>query len=227
MPRRTIAILLAFLLPLLLTLPATAKTQEDPRIELLNSAELEPTGPGSDELDAYLDNLMADIFLGLLPEDVSDKGDEAVDEALEGLTTCEKTVACYNYVMDTVTYGSHLAYLDTPLGDTTCRAIYRKYGDVEGFGAVALTAGKGMCNAYASAFLLMARKIGLTGELVAGYTVSRGGSYAFHEWAEITIDETVYVFDPQLDQSYRRQGLGSYDNFCRTYEQIKGRYAKE
>lgn len=50
--------------------------------------------------------------------------------------------------------------------------------------------------------------------------------YAYHKWAEITIDGTAYAFDPQLDQSYAQKGLGEYSNFCKTYEQINGRYIK-
>ena len=57
-------------------------------------------------------------------------------------------------------------------------------------------------------------------------TRSAGGGYAYHKWAEITIDGTAYAFDPQLDQSYAQKGLGEYSNFCKTYEQINGRYIK-
>lgn len=184
----------------------TQKKQSNPKADILNSAELDPQEPQSPDLAAYLDELM--------PELINDDMD-----------TYEKIKACYDYVKNNTKYGSHLANLDAKIGDTTCRAIDRKYGSVEGYGAVALVARVGMCNAYASAFILMARKIGLDAYLVTGSTKSRGG-YAYHEWCEIKIGGTAYVFDPQLDQSLKKSGLKEYLVFCATYDQISGRYIK-
>ena len=117
----------------------------------------------------------------------------------EDMTTYEKVVACYDYLTDNMRYGS---------------------------GAVALTSNYGLCNGYAAGFILLTRAIGLDADLVTGQTRSAGGGYAYHKWAEITIDGTAYAFDPQLDQSYAQKGLGEYSNFCKTYEQINGRYIK-
>lgn len=185
-----------------------AEEEEEPSCSvILNEAELDPESPESEELEEYVDDLLGELT------------DEDMD-------TYEKVLSCYDYLVDTVSYGSHLRYLDTSLGDTTCQAIYDRYGEVEGFGAVALSAGVGMCNAYASAFILMTRSLGLDSHLVEGSTRSGSGSYAYHKWAEIDIDGETYVFDPQLEQSLRRHGLPDYSVFCKTYAEIPGRYIR-
>lgn len=217
--KKILAFLLTICFSLGSALPAAAVEQD--RIDLMNEAELTVVSPGSADLDEYLDALMMEIFYDLAPEDEEDP-----DWFVANLTTYEKAEACYDYLIENVSYGSHVANLGTAIGNTTCRAIDRIYGSVEGYGAVALTAEVGMCNAYASAFILMARKIGLKASLAKGYTRRRGGGWAYHEWAEITIGETVYAFDPQLDQSLSKQGLGEDIIFFKTYGEIPGRYSK-
>lgn len=174
---------------------------------LLNSAGLSPADADSSELDTYVDNLLTQILT-------------------EDMNTYDKVKACYDYLVDNVSYGSHMKYLGTALGDTTCRAIYNGYGEVEGFGAVALTANVGMCNAYASAFILMTRAIGLDSHLVEGSTGSARGGYTYHKWAEVDIDGATYVFDPQLEQDLRVSGMAEYSVFCKTYDQVPGRYIR-
>lgn len=183
------------------------KAPADPRAKIINSTELKPLSPKSEELEQYMLDIMDDIIT-------------------EDMTTYQQVKACYDYIIANTSYGSHTSRLGTPIGSVTCAEITKLYGVVEGYGAVALSSKVGMCNAYASAFILMAREIGLDANLVKGYTKSRGGGYAYHEWAEVNIDGTVYVFDPQLDQSLTRAGLGEYNVFCKTYEQISGRYSK-
>lgn len=210
--RRGICTVLATLL-LLTALPvgAFAAQDADSPIDLLDEAELNPVSPRSEALDALLDDIMDDIFA----------------ETDEDLDTYGQVKACYDYLVANVRYGSHTANLGAMVNDSvSCRSIYSSYGAVEGFGAVALTARVGMCNAYASAFILMARKIGLDAYLVKGSTRSGGGGYAYHEWAEIKIDDSVYVFDPQLEQNLVAAGLPRYTVFCRTYSEIPGRYSK-
>ena len=225
--KRTATLLLTLCLLLSLPLSATAQSPRERFAHAVNSVPLNPVSPASPDLDALLDEIMYEIFTGLLPEELAQRGDAAeIAAAIESLTTYEKTLTCYNYVVATVSYGSHTAHLNTPVGNTTARAISRSHGAIEGFGAVALTARVGMCNAYASAFILMARKIGLDAYLVTGTTRNGGGGYAYHEWAEIRIDGQIFVFDPQLDQSLARQGLGSHNIFGKTYADLPGRFNK-
>lgn len=226
--RRLVSALLAVALVCVLTTGALAA--EDVRADILNQAELSPVSPQSAALDRYLDELLPEVLAGVAQDDASEEDDEdkVIDDADKDteLTTYEQVKACYDYLTATVSYGSHTANLGTPVGDTTCRSIYRSYGEVEGFGAVALTARVGMCNAYSAAFILMVREIGLDARLVEGQTKSGGGGYAYHKWAEVVIDDVIYVFDPQLEQDLTAAGLPAYSVFCKTYDQIPGRYIK-
>lgn len=187
---------------------APAQTNVSPEQALLDGASLgDPKAPSSAALDGVVTSVMDEI--------VSD-----------GMGTYEKVKACYDYVTGNVAYGNHMAYMSTPIGSGTCWDVYQSYGEVEGFGSVALTAGKGMCNAYASAFILMVRRLGLDARLVKGYTLGGAGGYAYHEWAEMDIGGTTYVFDPQLEQDLTKSGLPAYSVFCKSYAALGRRYQK-
>lgn len=187
---------------------AAVSAKAAPEAALLDGAALgEAQEPGSQALDAVVEGVLEEI-------------------TAEDMSTYEQVKACYDYVLANTAYGNHMAYMSTPIGGGTCWDVYQSHGEVEGFGAVALTAGKGMCNAYASAFILMARHLGLDARLVKGSTMSGGGGYAYHEWAEILIGGTPYVFDPQLDQDLTRSGLPAYSVFCKPYASLGVRYRK-
>lgn len=187
---------------------ASKPVSGSPQAAVLNAAELSPVRPRSEALGALLDEL--------LPTIVS-----------EDMDTYEQVKACYDYLVTNVSYGSHMKNLNTPVANgVTCARIYGDYGELEGFGAVALTAKKGMCNAYASAFILMTRELGLNAYLVKGSTRRSGGAYTHHEWAEVKVGDKVYLFDPQLEQNLRASGLPAYSVFCVTYDQVPGRYTK-
>lgn len=180
----------------------------DPMVNLMNAQVLTSTPSASPELDAYLDELLATLIT-------------------EDMDTYTKVKTCYDYLVDNMRYGSHTAGLGTMVNGVSCRSIYSQYGDVEGFGAVALTTKQGMCNAYSAAFCLMVRKIGLKADLVSGTTKGAGGSYVYHEWAEMELDGVKYVFDPQLEQSLSKYSVfGDYTVFYKTYEQVGSRYRK-
>lgn len=202
--RRAAALLAAAVLTVTLSVGTYAA---ESRADIFNEAELSAVSPSSQALDDYLDELMPTL----------------IDDDMEPY---EQLRACYDYLVDNVRYGSHMGNLGATINGVSCNSIYSSYGAVEGFGAVALSAKVGMCNAYASAFILMARKIGYDAYLVEGSTKAGGGGYAYHEWAEIDIDDAVYVFDPQLEQDLVGAGLGEYAVFGKTYEQIPGRYIK-
>ncbi|MDL2234026.1 transglutaminase-like domain-containing protein [Ruminococcaceae bacterium OttesenSCG-928-L11] len=214
--RKGLALVLCVICLLAAVMPAQALSSTDPRIDIVNGAELDAKSPRSQALDEYLDQLIPEILEEYAPLENEDEERDAFTQLM----------ACYDYLLEHCSYGSHMRNLGASIGSTTCRKIYQAYGELEGFGAVALSANTGLCNAYASAFILMARKIGFNAYLVKGQTKRSGGGYTHHEWAEIEIDGIAYAFDPQLDQSFGRSGLGQYTLFCRTYEEIPGRYVK-
>lgn len=204
MRKRFLSIGLALLVSVSGSLTVFADSEKE---TVINQAYLEPVEPRSPDLAIYLDEVMADLI-----------NDE--------MSTYEQVKACYDYLVDTVSYGSHTSVMGTLVNNSvSCRSIYSNYGEVEGYGAAVLTAKKGMCNAYASGFILMAREIGLDAYLVKGSTKGAGGGYVYHEWAEVLIDGTPYIFDPQLEQNLVSSGLAPYTVFCVTYDQVPGRYS--
>lgn len=175
---------------------------------ILNSAKLAPKAAASGDLNGLAQAVMDEIL---------------TDE----MSTYEKVTACYDYLLENMSYGSQMRYLNVSAGDTTCSSIYYTYGEVEGFASVAFTSNVGMCNGYASAFIVMANAIGLDAHLVEGSTASARGGYAYHKWAEVDIGDETYIFDPQLDQDLSKAGLPAYSVFCKTYDQVPGRYIRK
>lgn len=183
------------------------ETSTDPRAEIINSYSPVSSDPGCNELDLFLEDLMAEVVS-------------------EDMTTYQQVKACYDYIVDNTRYGSHMQYASTMIGDVSCRQIIRNYGTIEGYGAITLKSKIGYCNAYASAFILMVEKVGLDARLVKGTTRGAGGYQVQHQWAEIDIDGVTYLFDPQLEQNLTSAGLGTYNVFCKTYDQVPGRYVR-
>lgn len=182
------------------------ETSKDARATIINDVEtLTPTTPNSKDLEQYLDTLLDDV--------ISDD-----------MTHYQKVRSCYDYLVSNTRYGSHMRYSGTQIGNVTAQQIINRYGTVEGYGAIVLGSQVGYCNAYASAFILMARNLGFDASLVKGATKGAGGYYVPHQWAEININGTRYVFDPQLEQNLTQAGLGTYNVFCKTYDQVPGRY---
>ena len=174
---------------LLLTNSARASDAE----WLLNNAELYPTASG----DTYCD--------------------EAVEETLsrityDGMSTYEKVLACYDYLIDTCSYGDNVLRLDFPEDNGTARAYGMLVGHV------------GACDDYSCAFAALTRAIGLNCYTVYGQTARADGGYTGHIWCVIAIDGVEYVFDPQIDDNIARGGPTGYYRFCVTYDETPGSY---
>ncbi len=194
-------------LALALSTAAGAFAQGTDAQEVLDGAELEPQSLQSEELGELVEETM----------------DELCDEEMG---TYDKVAACYDYLVENMSYGNQMRYLNVEAGDTTCADIYYDCGEVEGFAAVALTSKVGYCNGYASALIVMLRTLGIDARLVEGETGSANGGYAYHKWAEADIGGTTYLFDPQLEQDLTAAGLPAYSVFCKTYGEVGDRYIK-
>ena len=72
---------------------------------LLNNAELYPTATGAD----YCDEIVWQTLNQITTED---------------MTTYDKVLACYNYLVDTCTYGDNVLRLDFPEANGTARALH-------------------------------------------------------------------------------------------------------
>ena len=157
---------------------------------LLNNAELYPTLTGDPYCDAAVARTLAAI-------------------TYDGMSTYEKVLACYNYLVNTCSYGDNVLRLNFPEDNGTARA----YG--------ILTGHVGSCDDYSCAFAALTRAIGLNCYTVYGMTARASGGMTGHIWCVIAIDGVEYVFDPQIDDNI---GAGSYYRFCVTYDETPGSY---
>lgn len=164
--------------------------------QLLNAQELSPQTSGVPELD--------DAAQQIIDLCVQDEMDSAA-----------RLQACFDFVVEhmnndqtdpAVTYesDSSAAFWAGPEAAWAARALEWDFG--------------GTCPEYAALFLLLARRLGYTGELIVGETPAAGGGLTEHKWVELTIGEGVYIFDPYLEQSFVRRNIAvSGTFFCTTH----------
>ncbi len=157
---------------------------------VLNNAELYPTSTGEE----YCDEVVWQTLNQITTDD---------------MTTYDKVLACYNYLVDTCSYGDNVLRLDFPEDNGTARAYGMLVGHV------------GACDDYSCAFAALTRAIGLNCYTVYGQTARADGGYTGHIWCVIAIDGVEYVFDPQIDDNI---GAGIYYRFCVTYDETPGSY---
>ena len=157
---------------------------------LLNNAELYPTWTGEDYCDEVVWQTLNQI-------------------TYDGMSTCDKVRACYDYLVDTCTYGDNVLRLDFPEDNGTARAYGMLVGHV------------GACDDYSCAFAALTRAIGLNCYTVYGQTARADGGYTGHIWCVVAIDGVEYVFDPQIDDNI---GADVYYRFCVTYDETPGSY---
>lgn len=170
---------------LLLTSSAKASDAEF----LLNNAELIPTETDADYCDEVVQATLAQI-------------------TSDDMSTYEKVRACYDYLVDTCSYGDNVLRLDFD-GNAYARAYGMLVGHV------------GACDDYSCAFAALTRAIGLNCYTVYGQTARASGGYTGHIWCVINIDGVEYVFDPQIDDNI---GADVYYRFCVTYDETPGSY---
>ncbi len=132
------------------------------------TATVTPVVPSDSKLAGYVNNVLASI-------------------TNENMTSEQKLLACYNYVINFTTYKRTY---ETPAGDWTGQ-----------FAQELLSTGKGNCYRYAAAFAYLAKALGYDVKVCTGQVVARRGGTTPHGWAEVFIDGDWYVFDPELADS--------------------------
>ena len=157
---------------------------------ILNNTELYPTSTGED----YCDEIVWQTLNQITTDD---------------MTTAEKVRACYDYLVDTCSYGDNVLRLDFPEDNGTARAYGMLVGHV------------GACDDYSCAFAALTRAIGLNCYTVYGQTARADGGYTGHIWCVIAVDGVEYVFDPQIDDNI---GANVYYRFCMTYDETPDSY---
>lgn len=160
---------------------------------ILNSAPLYPVSTGADYCDAAVQQTLAWITR---PE----------------MSTYQKVKACYDYLIDTCSYGDNVLRLNFPEANGPARAYGMLAGHV------------GACDDYSCAFAAMMRVLGLNCYTVYGQTARASGGYTGHIWCAMNINGVEYVFDPQIDDNIAKGGPTGYYRFCVRYDETPGSY---
>ena len=142
--------------------------------------------------------------------------DGLIKEAMGGvvnssMSRLQKLRAVYNYTRDSYSY---------------LRRNYYAFGDnsyTEQEALTMLTTKRGNCYCYAGVFYYMARQLGYHAVPISG-TVGTGASP--HGWVEIDFDGVTYIFDTELEMSYRAKNIFYYDFFMMPYNAIPWPYRK-
>ncbi len=171
--------------------------------QILNAQELSVQKSGFSGLDRAAEQIM----------------DLCVEDDMD---SASKLQACFNFVVEhmnndetdpKVTYRSNSSSIFSmdPEYAWASRALEWDFG--------------GTCPEYAALFLLLARRLGFTGEMIVGETPAADGGLTEHKWVELVMDENHYIFDPYLEQSFVKRGIavpGTF--FCTTHEQQPKRF---
>ena len=182
--------------------PTQAPTQSGGSLEkVLNSAALNPTRSDFTPLNELMDKLFSEIFK-------------------EGMSTYQKVKACYDYLINSCSYG-HNEYVY----DYIEAYFYGYKYQVSAYGI--LKGHIGVCDDYSAAFAMLMQAIGLDCYVVGGQTSKAGGGYTGHAWCEMNVNGVIYVFDPQVEDNIAKGGTIKYYRFGKTYEQVPGKYIKE
>lgn len=195
---------------LMLTTSSITTFAQDARFQMgdtvrqsLNGQELSPKGSGVPGLD--------------------DAAQQIIDQCVQDdMDAASQLQACFDFVVThmnndntdpKITYQSDelAAFFMGPEEAWAWRALEWDFG--------------GTCPEYAALFLLLARQLGYTGNMIVGQTPASGGGLTEHKWVELTINGNTCIFDPYLEQSFVQRGIATPGTFfCTTYEQQPNRF---
>lgn len=179
---------------------------------ILESAELSPDYFLEDGTDEQGQN--SELFAAYWGSDFTVKdADKLIKKKLNSITkdkntNYEKVKAVYDWIINNTSYeyGGYGNYLsvDCLINDNI-----------------------GTCADYSYVFMAMMRYLGYDAVMVNGQTHLASGGYTGHQWVEVTIGGTVYVFDPQVEDNIAgKNGKIQYLRFCKTYGEVKDKYKK-
>lgn len=200
----------------------------------INAMTLNPKKTGYTVLDDMVEALLAKV-------------------TTDDMTTYEKLMACYDYLVENCTYGTSPArtkyraiYWENPYFDPAPDLIteaaaplvgddgyYYFYQALEKHALEAYTAMyaaemldslTGWCDHYSSAFTVICRAIGV--ECFPVYVNSKlGNQFLPHMTTVMPIGGTDYIFDPQIEAVIAGNiGYNEHDRFCRTVEEMSHVY---
>lgn len=180
---------------------------------ILEAAELSPDYFLEDGTDEQGQN--SELFAAYWGSDFTAKdADKLLKKKLDSIiknkeTNYEKVKAVYDWIIDNTSYE------------------YGGYGNYLSVDCV-INEKIGTCADYSYVFMAMMRYLGYDAVMVNGQTHRADGGYTGHQWVEVTIGGTSYVFDPQVEDNIagRNNGKIQYQRFCKTYDEVKDKYKK-
>lgn len=148
--------------------------------EILNSATLNPTVTNDPQVDALVQQVLA-------------------EKTNAGMDNYDKLFACYKWIIDNAIY----RYDKDTTGSWNNTSV--NYSNIQdrktvSFGRTVLLGVNGQrygtCINYASAMAIFARALGFDAYYTGGETLGANNSYGEHYWCVIKIDGIWYNFDP-------------------------------
>lgn len=174
----------------------TAPTPQPPPAssaeQLLNSAPLKPMKTNN----AYVDGEVSKILNKIIKPN---------------MTTYQKVVAIYDYIINNFTYQTYALMLDPD--DFAYVSDFDSWLIIHA--QVMLGNRYGVCDSYTALFVIMTRAIGLESYSVGGTVAAKAGGRLDHAWANIKLNGKYYAFDAQVEQSNLQNGKITYMFFCR------------
>ncbi|MDD6188763.1 MAG: S-layer homology domain-containing protein [Clostridiales bacterium] len=166
---------------------------------------------------------VADAYVGTLyfgADGHYTSGDAEIDEyakeilaeiCTDGMTQEERLRAAYDYTRDSFTYLRRNYYEN---GDTgwemeEARTMFRTR--------------RGNCYCYAAVFWALARQLGYDARVISGDV---GWSARPHGWVEIDFDGVPYIYDTELEMSYRKKNVFYYNFYHMHYDNVPWPYTK-
>jgi hypothetical protein len=132
-----------------------------------------------------------------------------------GMGTYEQILTVYRWLIENTTFVTQPVGLDVWQwrGDITQVPSY-----VENRAISPILFGMGSCEDYASAAVILLRRLGIPAEYVAGLTISVQRDFVDHAWAVVELDGVWYHLDPQLEDNVTRQDFLTYRYFLKSDE---------
>lgn len=166
---------------------------------------------------------VANTYVGTLYFDADGhytSGDEEIDEyakellaeiVTDGMTQEERLHAAYDHVRDNFSYLRRNYYEKGHTGWELedARIMFRTK--------------RGNCYNYTAAFWALARQLGYDARTISGDV---GWSGSPHGWVEIDFEGVPYIYDAELEMSYRRKGVYYYNFYCMSYDSVPWPYRK-
>ncbi len=131
------------------------------------------------------------------------------------METYDQILTVYRWLIENTTFVTQPVGLD----------VWRWRGDisqvpsyVENRAISPILFGMGSCEDYASAAVILLRRLGIPAEYVAGLTISVQRDFVDHAWAVVELDGVWYHLDPQLEDNITRQDFLTYRYFLKSDE---------